>query len=141
MQLKQERGSYCGGDIIRLYGAFRIDGTSDPDAFRDGNSALVYDVVRVSAGLFTVYLSGSAVNDYFPVPEMLIHADVQVWQVAAPSQPCRASYVLDSWSQVTRTFQVKCLDYDTPSAVDPDDNDMISFELVGSISSNGTDAS
>ncbi len=135
MILNREKGGYCLGSVVRLTGSFRIDSTNDPDVIRDGHSACISAVDRESAGLFTVTF-----DDGFPLPEKLVGWGVDLAQGVAPSQPCYAYYVVDSYSQVTRSFQVQCLDYSTPSAVDPDDNDMIAFELVGSIDSSGTDA-
>lgn len=135
MILNRESGGYLQGEVMRLCGSFRINGTSTPDGIRDGKSNYISSVARVSAGLFTVTLSSN-----IPLlPQSIVAAFVGIAQVAAPTQACRAAYVLDSYSAITRTFQVKCLDFDTPSAVDPDDNDQISFELVGSANSAGVD--
>lgn len=141
MILNREKGGYLLGQVVRLCGSFRIDGTNDPDVIRDGNSDCVATVDRESAGLFTVTFAGGETNSpyYFPIPEKLVSWKVSIAQAAGPTQPCEARYVVDSYSQTTRSFQIQCLDWEVPSAVDPDDNDMIAFELVGSIDSSGTD--
>ncbi len=108
--------------------------TSDPDEIRDGNTNIISAVDRDSAGLFTVTIDGT-----FPLPEKLVSWNAEVSQGVAPTQACKAHIVVDSYSQVTRTFQIQCLDYSTPSAVDPDDDDMISWKLRGSVQPIGTD--
>lgn len=135
MQLKQERGQYGNGDVIRLNGSFRIDGTNSPDVIRDGNSNIILSVVRNSAGNFTVTFDGK-----FPLPSKITHWHVDISQAAAPTAFVKPHMVIDSWSAVTRSFVIQCIDFSTPSATDPDDNDMIAFELVGCINSAGTDA-
>lgn len=137
MVLTQEKGGYARGQVVRLHGSFRIDGTNDPDEIRDGNSSCVASVVRESAGLFTVTFDAG-----FPLPEKLVSGGCKLWRAAVPTQEIsECNLVVDSYSQSTRSFQVACVDGADGSngAVDPDDNDMISFELVGSISSVGTD--
>jgi hypothetical protein len=64
-------------------------------------------------------------------------------RAAVPTQEIsECNLVVDSYSQITRSFQIACVDGSDGSngAVDPDDNDMIAFELVGAIDSVGTDA-
>lgn len=134
MLLEREIGGWTRSNV-RFTGSFRINGTSNPDDYRDGNSNAISSVVRNSAGLFTVTLH-EALSGQVPQKPFIT---AELAQVAAPTQAARAAYVVDSWSQSARTFQVKCLDYDTPSAVDPDDNDVITFEISGSITSAGTD--
>jgi len=137
MVVTEEKGGYARGQVVRLPGSFRIDGTNDPDVIRDGNSACVATVERDSAGLFTVTF-----DDDFPIPERLTSWDVSIARAAVPTQEIsECNLVVDSYSQVTRSFQIACVDHGDGSngAVDPDDNDMIAFELVGSISSIGTD--
>ena len=134
MILNEEKGGYARGVVVRLAGAFRINGTTTPDTKRDGGSLCVSTVVRNSAGNFTVTFDAG-----FPLPERLFGQKAEVSQAAAPTQHCRAYVVVDSYSMVTRSFIIQCDDFETPSAVDPDDNDMIFWELVGSISSPGTD--
>jgi len=137
MVLTQEKGGYARGQVVRLHGSFRIDGTSNPDVIRDGNSAYVASVTRVSAGLFTVKFDKD-----FPIPEILTSWKISMARAAVPTQEItECNLVVDSYSMSARTFQVACVDGSDGSngAVDPDDNDMIGFELVGSISSVGTD--
>lgn len=137
MVLTQEKGGYARGQVVRLHGSFRIDGTNDPDVVRDGNSACVASVDRDSAGLFTVTF-----DDGFPIPETLVSGGAKLWRAAVPTQiVTECNLVVGSYSQSTRSFQIACVDGadGTNAAVDPDDNDMISFELVGSVSSVGTD--
>lgn len=137
MVVTEEKGGYARGQVVRLHGSFRINGTSNPDAVRDGNSDCIASVVRNSAGLFTVTFDAG-----FPLPERLVSGRVSIFRAAVPTQIVTECHlVVDSYSMVTRAFQIACVDGadGTNAAVDPDDNDMISFELVGSISSVGTD--
>jgi hypothetical protein len=133
--LNREKGGYCLGQVIRLSGSFVVDGTDDPSVIRDGNSNCIESVEYVSAGLFTVTFA-----DDFPIPEMLITWRVDVMQTVAPSVFAKAHLVLDSYSQADRSFQIQCFDFATPSATNPDDGDMVCFELMGCIDSSGTDA-
>lgn len=137
MILTMERGGY-GVDVIRLRGSFRIDSTNDPDVIRDGNTNMVESVERDSAGLFTVTFAAG-----FPIPLRLISGGCNLWRGAVPTQEISECHlVVDSYSQATRSFQVACVDGvdGSNAAVDPDDDDMIAWELVGSITSAGTDA-
>ena len=139
MILTTEKGGYVRGIPTRLSGSFRINGTSTPDTIRDGNSKSVASVTRVSAGLFTVKFDAG-----FPVPERLVNWHVELSQAANPTVWSRAHMVIDSWSQSTRSFQVQVLKStaagDTADAAsDADDNDQVSWEIFGSISSVGTD--
>lgn len=135
MILNTEKGGYFNGTVVRLGGSFRINGTSTPDTLRDGHSFCVKSVARVSAGLFTVTFDTG-----FPIPQIPINYHAHLSQVAVPTQAATAHVVVDSWSQSARTFQIACISHaTTPTAVDPDDNDIITWEFVGSISSAGTD--
>ncbi len=137
MVINEEKGGYARGQVVRLHGSFRIDGTDDPDVIRDGNSSCVSAVERGSAGLFTVTF-----DEGFPIPETLVSWKVSMARAAAPTQEISECHlVVDTYSQSTRSFQIATCDGvdGSNAAVDPDDNDMISFELVGSISSVGTD--
>ncbi len=134
MRLQPDWGTYIPG-LMTLEGSFRINGTSDPDDIRDGRTNLILSVVRVSAGLFTVtYDTG------FPIPEKLVSWHVNISQGVGPGvETSFAQLVVDSYSQVTRSFQIQITDGDTPAANDPVDNDMVSFMLRGSVTSAGTD--
>lgn len=137
MILQEEKGGYARGLPVRLYGSFRINGTSTPDAVRDGQSKCVASVARVSAGLFTVTFDAG-----FPIPERLVSWRVSMARAAVPTQEVtECNMVVDSYSQSTRSFQIATVDGADGSnaAVDPDDNDQIAWEIVGSISSVGTD--
>lgn len=138
MILNTEKGGYCMGTPVRLCGSFRIDGTDDPDVIRDGRSHSVASVVRESAGLFTVTFDAG-----FPIPERLVSWKVDMARAAVPTQEISECHlVVDSYDPATRSFQVATVDGvdGSNAAVDPDDNDMIAFELFGSINSAGTDA-
>lgn len=134
MQLNQELGGYHKG-LIRLLGSFRIDGTSNPDVVRDGNTNMITSVVRTSEGLFTVTLRTG-----FPIPKRLLYWNVHLAQAANPTVSVRAYMVVDSYSQAARSFQIQVGDFAGDEVIDPDDNDMIAFELVGSILTVGEDA-
>lgn len=142
MILTREIGGW-GRDVIRLVGSFRINGTSDPDDVRDMNSNGIASVTRGTAGLFTVTLASPENGGFTAYPEKpFITAEIQ--QAANPTVWADARVVRDSWSQANRTFQVQVLTATAAgntadTASDADDNDVIVFELIGSISSQGTD--
>jgi hypothetical protein len=139
--LNREKGGYLLGQVVRLTGSFTTNGTSDPTVIRDGNSDSVLSVTYVSAGLFTVKFAGAVrVEDQFPIPEKLVGYQVHISQGVAPTSSVRAYLVKNSYSQVTRSFQIQCQDLETPAATNPDTGDWISFELVGCIDQSGTDA-
>lgn len=130
----------CLGELLMLIGSFRINGTSDPDNKRDGRSNTMLSVVRASAGKFTVTFDTG-----FTMPEKLIQDPiVHLAQAANPTVWSRAHYVKDTYSYVTRSFQVQVLKAtataDTAdTASDADDNDVVTFNMIGSINSAGTD--
>lgn len=128
-------------DKVYLEGSFRIDGTNNPDEIRDGNSNLIASVVRNSAGNFTVTFATPENGGPTALPYELIDWRIDIAQAAAPTAFVKPHLVVDSYSSVTRDFDIQCIDFATPSATDPDDNDMISFVLVGSLSTSGTDTS
>lgn len=138
MQYQRKLGGYLR-EAIEIEGSFRIDGTNDPDEIRDGNSNLVATVERESAGLFTVTFATPEEGGPTALPYELITWDIDIAQAAAPTAFVKPHLVIDSYSQVTRSFQIQCIDFATPSATDPDDDDMICFRLVGSIGTSGTD--
>lgn len=138
MILEKSLGGYIRQKVY-LEGSFRIDSTNDPDIIYDGNSNIIASVVRESAGLFTVTFAAPEDGGPSDLPEKLVRKHVDIEQTVTPSAFVKPHIVLDSYSQATRSFQIQCFDFSTPSATDPDDNDVISFCLVGSISSQGTD--
>jgi hypothetical protein len=138
MQYNPNSKGYIGNQEVVLSGSFRIDGTDDPDVIRDGNTNMVESVERDSAGLFIVTLASG-----FPIPERLRSWKISMARAAVPTQEISECFlVVDEYDHVERTFQIACVDGvdGSNAAVDPDDNDMIAWELVGSISSVGTDA-
>lgn len=139
MLLEREIGGWTRSNV-RYTGSFRINGTSDPDDHRDGNSNCISAVDRESAGLFTVTLH-EALSGQLP-EKPFIKCDLH--QAAAPTVWATAHVVVDSWDFAARTFQVQVLtataaDDTAPAASDADDNDVIVFEISGSITSAGTD--
>lgn len=140
MILTQKLGGYLR-DAVELEGSFRINGTSDPDDIRDGNSNLIATVVRTSAGLFRVTFATPENGGPTALPYELITAQCDIMQVASPTAFVKPHIVVDSYSQANRRFDIQCIDFATPSATDPDDNDVITFRLVGAISTSGTDTS
>jgi hypothetical protein len=140
MILIKKLGGYLR-DAVEIEGSFRINGTSDPDDIRDGNSNLIASVTRGSAGLFTVTFADPEDGGPTDLPYELITAQCDIMQAAAPSSFVKPHIVVDSYSSVTRDFDIQCIDFSTPSATDPDDDDVITFRLVGSISTQGTDTS
>lgn len=129
---------------LTITGGFRINGTSDPDNKRSGNSGF-FTVVRTSAGLFTVTIDSAAGT----IPEKTTKEWAGLSQTVTPTALLQAYIVKDSYSKVTRTFQVQVVkvaadggdggtDPDV-AAADPADNDVVFFELKGQIDSIGTD--
>ncbi len=137
MQLRPDYGTYIPG-LVTLEGSFRVNGTSDPDDVRTGNTGL-FTVARTSAGLFTVTFC-TQVQGGIQLPQKLISFNVSISQGVAPgAEASFAHLVVDSYSQVTRSFQIQITDGDTPAANDPVDNDVVGFILRGSIVGIGTD--
>lgn len=134
MILSRELGGY-GKGIVRLFGSFRVDGLNDPDVIRDGNTHMVESVERDGSGLYTVTLAPR-----FEIPKRLISARADVATAASPTLAGWAYFVVDSYSQATRSFQVAFYSYDNSQRDDPDDNVIFSWELIGSLSSIGTDS-
>ncbi len=142
MQLQKDHGSYSRS-IVTLRGSFQINGTSNPDVIRDGKSALIKSVVRDNAGIFTVTL-----NDYGTLPSLMITERAWCSPVESFAKISDAGVVVGSYSQATRSFVIHTRTvadtglsaYADPALGDPDDDSRVNFELVGSISSAGTDA-
>lgn len=142
MKTEQEHGGY-GKGVLRIYGSFQINGTSNPDVIRDGNTNLIESVVRDSAGLFTVTLREGAT-----LPARCVTEDAWPSPIGTPVKVVTCGIVVGSYSQATRSFQVQTnivastaySAYTDPAVGDPDDNSRVNFELVGSRLSVGTDA-
>lgn len=135
MQTTQERGGYPRG-VVRLYGSFQINGTTTPDVIRDGKTKLIKSVVRNGVGDFTVTFEDTAL-----LPSKLIAEFATLSTKTAPTKMCQAYVVVDSYSRTTRSFKIVTIMLSGTEAVaDPDDNDRVNFELVGSLSSSSTDA-
>lgn len=141
--LQQELGSYDGRDMVRFYGSFQVNGTSDPDLIRDGKKNQI-TVVRSNTGLFTVTIGGE-----FPLPERLVYEAAHLSCAAALTAKAQTCHIVrGSYSQAARTFQIVCYTvgdvagsgYADPVVGDPNDNDRINFELIGSVTSAGVDA-
>lgn len=139
-------GGYIVG-IMQIEGAFRIDGTNNPDAIHDGNTNVVKSVVRNSAGLFTVTLE-TAKNGVPYVPAQVLRCPCEATASdATPVKTVVAQYVTGSWDPATRSFQiVTVMVGDTGASAyfdavpaDPDDNTWVSFCLRGPASPAGTD--
>lgn len=140
--LNRELGSYDACDVVRLYGSFEVNGTTTPDLIRDGRKNS-FTVSRVSAGLFEVTFS-----DDYVLPQRLIFEQATLSCAATLTAKAQGCYVVkDSYNYVTRKFRIVCYTvgdvalsaYTDPVVGDPNDNDRVNFELVGSISSAGTD--
>lgn len=133
-------GGYAVG-LMNVKGAFRINGTSDPDAIHDANTNVIKSVVRNSAGVFTVTLE-SAKNGVPYIPAQVLGCPC--WASASDTTPVKtviAQYVTGSWSAATRSFQiVTVMVGDTGAAAyfdavpdDPDDNTWVGFTLEGPV--------
>jgi hypothetical protein len=143
-QLNTELGSYDIRGMVRMYGSFQVNGTSTPDNLRDGKRAS-FTVARTSAGLFTVTFTGRQ-----PLPQRLIYGNAHIAAAATLTAKSVVVHIVEgSYSQANRNFQIVChvvgdvanSAYTDPVVGDPNDNDRIFFELVGSITKSGTDAS
>jgi hypothetical protein len=102
MQTQRERGSYARGEVVRLYGSFKTNGTSAPDTLRDGHSFLIKSVARQSAGLYLITLEPETT-----VPELLIEEHVSIQAIGSQVVLCKARFVAGSWNATNRTFQIK----------------------------------
>lgn len=138
MILEKSLGGYVR-QKVELEGSFRINGTSTPDDIRDGNSNVIGSVARSDTGLFTVTFATVDNGGPSDLPEKLVSSRAELQSAAAFTVAAMARIVKDSYSQVTRSFQIQTIDLDTPAAADPDDNDVVTFYLAGSISGQGTD--
>lgn len=146
MILNGESGGYANGVVVRLCGSFKYTAAGNlVDTIRDGHSFCVSSVTRVSAGLYELTFDAG-----FPIPERLITARAWVNQSAVVGKILVASVVesgTGAYSQSTRKFRIQTVivgdvalsAYADPAAGDPDDQARIGFELVGAITSNGTD--
>lgn len=146
MILQREDGGYARGDVIRMFGSFKFTAAGTlVDTIRDGNSKSIATVTRVSAGLYEITFDTG-----FPIPERFVTTRAWVNQSATVGKILVASVVesgTGAYSQSTRKFRIQTVvvgdvalsAYADPAAGDPDDQARIGFELVGSISSPGTD--
>lgn len=141
MQLRPDYGTYIPG-LVTIEGSFRANSTSDPDDVRTGNTGL-FTVARTSLGLFTVTFVAQ-VDGGIQLPEKLVFETASIQTAIAATVKIEAEIVLDSYSQVTRSFKIQCkkptaAGTTTLTAADPADNDRVGFYLRGSIVGIGTD--
>lgn len=142
MILEKELGGYSRS-IVRYFGSFQTNGSSAATVIRDGKTGLIKTVTRVSAGLYTVKF-----QDGIPLPARMIIERAFKSGVAVSVKSQTVEVVKGSYSQANRQFQIICNTvgdtslsaYADPAPGDPDSGDRLGFELVGSISSAGTDA-
>ncbi len=143
MQLQRDWGTFIPGRVA-IEGSFRINGTSDPDDIRDGNTGFIASVVRTSAGLFTVTLDCKSGD----IPEKPVTEEAWVNPVDATQVlVTNCAVVADTWSQATKSFQILCTliadtgasAYFDPLPGDPDDNSRVCFRIVGSLLGIGKD--
>lgn len=131
-------GCFAPG-MVSIHGAFRINGTSDPDGINDGNTNVISTVARNSAGVFTVTLQSWIPPGQLPIQILFPH----VKATASDTTPVRtvdAQYVTNSWNPATRSFQVVTMVTGNVAASayfdvvpeDPDDNTWVCFKLEGS---------
>lgn len=144
MILNEEKGGYMMGQVVRLCGGFKYTASGNVvDTIRDGRSKCIASVSRTSAGLYRVTFDTG-----FPIPERCVTK--RAWKTAGSSTPAKAcivEVVEGSYSQSGRYFDIVVTvvgdtansAYADPVVGDPDDASRIEFELVGSISSPGTD--
>lgn len=140
--LQSELGSYDGRQIVRFYGSFQANLDTTPDLVRDGKRAS-FTVARTSAGLYTITFAAG-----FPIPQRLIYESASLSCAATLTAKAQQAHIVrESYSQSTRSFQIVIYTvgdvalsaYADPAVSVPNDNDRINFELIGSISSAGTD--
>lgn len=145
-QISRDRGSYANGEVVRIFGSFQTNAATAPTVLRDGRAAL-FSVVRVSAALYEITLNTGA--DAYPIPERLI-VEPRVWgaPAASPSVIGKWDYVAGSYNSTTRKFRIQFTKIGVltaPTALalsivtDADTGERVSFEIVGSINSAGTD--
>ena len=142
---KNEWGGFING-MINIEAAFRIDGANDPDLVLDGNTNVIDNVNRDSAGIFTVTLASWIPEGH--LPDVIIRCPAECTASdAAPVKTMVAQYVLGSWSKANRTFQIATVKVgDTAASAyfdaapdDPDDNTFVSFCVRGSLNPAGQD--
>jgi hypothetical protein len=135
--LEREIGSYDARQRIRILGSFRTNGSGAPTILRDGKSSS-FSVARISAGLYTVTLLGEHC-----LPERLIHERADMSRGAVIGVGMTNAFIVDgSWNPTARTFQIVMLvtaAAGTVSVADPITGERCNFELIGSLSSAGTD--
>lgn len=137
MQTSPIQGAYSPRQVL-IPGSFKTVTSSNPTVLRDGTYVAAakkkFSVTRVSAGLYTVTFTGG-----YPLPKLpFIVATLH--QAAAPTADAVLHVVRDSWSQATRSFQVQIqTNGTTPAATDGDAGDLVSFLVMGSLSSAGVD--
>lgn len=142
-------GNEWGGFIVGMVsieGGFRIDGTNDPDLVLDGNTNVIDNVNRDSAGLFTVTLQSWIPEGHLPDVILRCPAEATASD-ATPVKTVVAQYVLGSWSKANRTFQITTVlvgntgasAYFDAAPDDPDDNTFVTFCLRGTCSPAGQD--
>lgn len=112
--------------VVELAFAFRINGVTTPDGFRDGKANLLLTVVRNSAGLFTVTFKPG-----FRIPKQLTFGVANVSQAGAPTADVDAYVVRDTYNPATRVVQVATRIVNTGVVGDPDDNDIVNVYLRG----------
>ncbi len=130
-------GVYSTGQVM-LLGAFKTVTSGNPTVLRDGSkvsaSQKKFSVTRESAGLYTVKFTSNWQLPVLPFIYATLH------QAAAPTADAVLHVVRDSWSTATRSFQVQIqTNGTTPAASDGDVGDLVSFLIVGSRNSAGTD--
>lgn len=133
MILNREVGGYARGDVIRLMGSFQTNGAGAVTIIRDGHSFCVLSVVFISTGIWEVTFDAG-----FPVPELLVKEMAGVSPIVGATVALFCGIQANSWNRVTRKFRINT----TNSAAvltNPDVGSRINFQLVGSITSPGTD--
>lgn len=135
MKLKPTRGSYSHGQVIQP-GSFDLVSSGNPLVVRDGTYATskLFTVTRTGAGRYTVTWAGRN-----PIPKLpFVYATIE--QDAAPTTPCQARYVVGSWNQSARTFQIAVDTVGTaPAASDGHAGDRVSFLVMGAWDKPGID--
>jgi hypothetical protein len=135
MRLKPLRGSYSHGQVIQP-GGFDLVSSGNPLHVRDGTYATskLFTVTRTSAGRYTVTWTGRN-----PIPALPFVLP-QIEQAATPTTPCQARYVVGSWNQSARTFEIAVDTVGTtPAASDGDAGDRVTFLVIGAWDRPGVD--
>lgn len=143
MEYVREEGTYINGRPVRLLGSFQTNGAGAVTIIRDGHSFAVASVARISAGLFEVTFDAG-----YPIPERCVFEHCWGTPLAAQTTIGKWDVVAASYNSSTRKVRFQFVKIGALAApttlalsitADADAGERVNFELIGSISSSGTD--